>query len=171
VSDPAHAEPCAAALERSGPSDAMKPSPSKTWRGWRADVRRPHRAAGMESPDARKTRRGGRTNVGNSDARAMELSGAAKPVKTAAASKAGRDRRPDVRKAGAVKLMKIAAAKAAVEAVADKSGGDSRGSGPEIGRGMNAAGAKATKTWTVEGLKGRSTASSQTDRRRSAANA
>jgi hypothetical protein len=48
-----------------------------------------------------------------------------------------------------VKLMKIPAAKAAVEATADKSGGDGRGSGAEIGRGVNAAGAKATKTWTA----------------------
>jgi hypothetical protein len=62
-------------------------------------------------------------------------------MKTASASKAGRD--------GAVKLMKIAAAKAAVEAAAGKTGGDGRGAGVEISRSANAAGAKATKTWTI----------------------
>jgi hypothetical protein len=196
MSDTAHAEPRAAALESSGPSDAMKPSASKTCRGWRPDVRRSHRAAGMESPNARKTWGGGRAdvdscgptnpmktaapskpwgdrraNVGNSDAPAMEISGPAKPVKTAAASKAWRDRRADVGNAGAVKLMKVAAANAAVEAATGKSRGAGRGSGAEIRRGVAAAGAKATKTWTMEGLKGRSTASSQTDRRRGAGSA
>ena len=63
MSDAAVAEPRAAALESSGPSDAMKSSASKTWRGWPADVRRSHRAAGMESPDARKTREGGRSDA------------------------------------------------------------------------------------------------------------
>jgi hypothetical protein len=62
-------------------------------------------------------------------------------MKTAAASKAGRD--------GAVELMKIAAAEAAVEAAAGKTGGDGRGAGVEITRSAHAAGAIATKTWTV----------------------
>jgi hypothetical protein len=159
MSDPADAEPCAATVERSGPSDAMKSSASETWRGWRADVRRSHRAAGMESPDAGKTRGGGRSNVGNSDAGATEISGPPEPVKTAAASKAGCDRRPDVGNAGGVKLMKIAAGRGAVEAAAGESGGDGCGSGAEIRRDMNADCAKATQTWTLEGLKGRSAAS------------
>ena len=55
MSDAALSEPRAAALESSAPSNAMKPSASKTWRGWRADVRASHPAAGMEGPDARKT--------------------------------------------------------------------------------------------------------------------
>ena len=101
----------------------------------------------------------------------VDSCGPAKPTQTAAASKAGRDGRADVGNARAVKLMKIAATKAAVEAAAGESVGDGCGSGAEIRRDMNAAGAKATQTWTVEGLKGRSTASWQTDRRRSAASA
>jgi hypothetical protein len=55
MSDAALSEPRAAALESSGPSNAMKPTASKTWRGWRAYVRSPNPAAGMEGPDARKT--------------------------------------------------------------------------------------------------------------------
>ena len=90
-----------------------------------------HPAAGMESPDARKTWGGRRADV--------DSCGPAKPMQTAAASKAGRDRRADVGKSGAVKLMKIAAAKAAVESAAGKPGGDGRGAGAEIRRGGNAA--------------------------------
>ena len=63
MADAALSEPRSAALESSGPSNAMKPAASKTRRGWRADVRGSHPAAGksmeapagMESPDARKT--------------------------------------------------------------------------------------------------------------------
>ena len=56
MADAALSEP-RAALESSGPSNAMKPFTSKTWRGWRAD------AAGMESPNARKTWRGRRADM------------------------------------------------------------------------------------------------------------
>ena len=55
MADAALSEPRAAALESSAPSNAMKPSASKTWRGWRADVRASHPTAGMEGPGARKT--------------------------------------------------------------------------------------------------------------------
>jgi hypothetical protein len=79
MSDPAYAEPRAAALESSGSSDAMKPSASKTWGGRRADVWGSHPAAGMETPDARKIWGGRRANV--------DSGGPAKPMKTAAASK------------------------------------------------------------------------------------
>jgi hypothetical protein len=72
MSDAALSEPRAAALESSGPSDAMKPFASKAWQGWRADVRRSHRAAGMESPDARKTWGGRGANV--------DSCGSAKPM-------------------------------------------------------------------------------------------
>ncbi len=85
------------------------------------------------------------------------------------AGKTWGDRRADVGNSGAVKLMKIAAAKAAVEAAAGKTRGDGRGAGVETGRRMNAAGAKATKTWAT--AKGRNAAGAQTDGRRSAAGA
>ena len=109
MSDAALSEPRAAALESSGPSDAMKPSASKAWQGWRADVgpsaaaKSMEAAAVMESPNARKTWGGRRadmdscspakpmeaaaapsktwrrwcTDVRNSDASAMEISGPA----------------------------------------------------------------------------------------------
>ena len=100
-------------------------------------------AAGMESPNARKTWGGGRADV--------DSCGPAKPMQTAAgletpdARKTWGGGRADVGNSGAVKLMKIAAAKAAVESAAGKTGGDGRGAGAEIRRGGNAAGAKATK--------------------------
>jgi hypothetical protein len=71
-------------------------------------------AAGMESPNARKTWGGRRAD--------MDSCRPAKPVQTAAASKAGRDRRADMGDSGTVKLVKIAAAKAAVESAAGKRG-------------------------------------------------
>ena len=71
-------------------------------------------AAGMESPNARKTWGGRRADV--------DSCRPAKPVQTAAASKAGRDRRADMGDSGTVKLVKIAAAKAAVESAAGKRG-------------------------------------------------
>jgi hypothetical protein len=194
MSDAALSEPRAATLESSCPSNAMKPSASKTWRGERADVWSSHPAAGMESANARKTGggrradvdtcgpaepmqtagpsktwRSWRADVGNSDAGAMEISGPAKTMKTTAASKAGRDRRADVGNSGAVKLMKIAAAEAAVES-AGQTGGD--GAGVEIRRGANAAGAKAAKTCAIaKVMKSRRAASSQTDGRGAAARA
>ena len=125
-------------------------------------------AAGMESPDARKTWGGRRADMDSCSptkpmeaAAGMETSnvrktwggrradvdscGPAKPMQTAAASKAGRDRRADVGNSGAVKLMKIAAAKAAVESAAGKTGGDGRGAGAEIRRGGSAARAQAPR--------------------------
>ena len=136
MSDAALSEPRAAALESSGPSDAMKPSASKAWQGWRADVgpsaaaKSMEAAAAMETSGARKTRGGGRVDV--------DPCGPAKPMQSTATSKAGRDRRADVGNSGAVKVMKIAAAKAAVESAAGKPGGDGRGAGAETGRHMNA---------------------------------
>ncbi len=154
------------ALESPAPSNAMKPSPSKTWRRWRADVRGSHPAAGMEGPDARKTWGGRRADVwGSRPAAGMEGSdagktwggwradvdtgGPAKPMQTTASSKAGRDRRADVGNSGAVKLMKIPAPKAAMESAAGKPGGDGRGAGVETGRRANAGCAKLTKPWTA----------------------
>ena len=164
MSDPAHAEP-RAALESSGPSDAMKSSASKSGRGWRTDMRGSHPAAGMEGPDAGKTWRGWRADMrGSHPSNAMKPAasktwrgwradvdsrGRAKPMQTAAASKAGRDRRADVRNSGAVKLMKIAAAEAAVKSAAGKPGGHGHGAGVERGRRMNAGCAKLTKPWTT----------------------
>ena len=98
-------------------------------------------AAGMESPNARKTWGGRRADV--------DSCRPAKPVQTAAASKARRDRRADMGDSGTVKLVKIAAAKAAVESAAGKPGGDGRGAGAETGRHMNAGCAKLTKPWTT----------------------
>jgi hypothetical protein len=137
MSDAALSEPRAAALESSAPSNAMKPSAGKTWRGWRADVWGSHPAAGMETPDAGKTWGGWRADV--------DSGGPAKPMQTATASKAGRDRRADVGNSRAVKLMNIAAAKAAVESATSKTGGDGRGTGVEIRRNANPASAKAAK--------------------------
>ena len=112
-------------------------------------------AAGMESPNARKTwgrRRADMDSCGppkpvQTTARSktcwradVDSRGPAKPMKTSAASKAGRDGRPDVGNSRAAKVMKIAAAKAAVESAAGKTGGDGRGAGAEIRRGGNAAG-------------------------------
>src|SRR5580693_4615047 len=100
MSDAALSDPRAAALESSGPSDAMKPSASKAWQGWRADVgpsaaaKSMEAAAAMESFDARKTRGGGRADV--------DPCSTAKPMQSAAASKAGRDRHADVGNSGAV---------------------------------------------------------------------
>ena len=149
--------------------------PSKTRRGWRADVQGSHPAAGksmeapagMESPDARKTWGGRRADMDpcspakpRDAAAGMETPDARKtwggrradvdacgPAKSmqTAASKAGRDRRADAGNSGAVKVMKIAAAKAAVKSAAGKSGGDGRGAGAEIRRGGNAAGANAMR--------------------------
>jgi hypothetical protein len=193
MSDAALSEPRAAALESSGPSDAMKPSASKAWQGWRADVgpsaaaKSMEAAAGMESPNARKTWGGRRADMDSCSpakpmeaAAAMETSdarktrgggrvdvdpcGPAKPMQSAAASKAGRDRRADLGNSGAVKVMKIAAAKAPVESAAGKPGGDGRGAGAETGRHMNAGCAKLTKPWTA--TKGRSAhTAAQTGRR------
>ena len=112
----------------------MKPAASKTWRGWRANVRSSDPAGGVETPDAREARRDRRADV--------HSSGPAKPMQTTAPCKAGRDGRADVGKSGAVKLMKIAAAKAAVESAAGETRGDGCGAGVETGRGVNAAGAK-----------------------------
>jgi hypothetical protein len=139
-----------------GPSGAAKPmkaaagmeSPDarKTWGGGRADVDSCSPAKPMQTTYARKTWGGGRADVGNSDAGAMEISGPAKPLQTAAAGKTWGGGRADVgNSGGAVKVMKIAAAKAAVESAAGKTGGDGRGAGAEIRRGANAGGAKATQ--------------------------
>ena len=141
MSDAALSERRAAALESSGPSDAMKPSASKAWQDWRADVgpsaaaKSMEAAAGMESPDAGKTWGGRRADV--------DSCGPAKPMQSAAPTKTGRDKSADVGNSGAVKLMKIAAAKAAVESAAGKSGGDGHGAGVETRRRMNAGCAKA----------------------------
>jgi hypothetical protein len=133
-------------------------------------------AAGMESPNARKTWGGRRADMDSCSpaepleaAAGMETSdvrktrggrradvdscGPAKPMQTAA-SKAGRGRRADVGNSGAVKVMKIPAAKAGVESAGGKTGGDGRGAGAETGRHMNAGCAKLTKPWTA--TKGRS---------------
>jgi hypothetical protein len=139
-------------------------------------------AAGMESPNARKTWGGRRVDMDSCSpakpmkaAAGMETSnarktwggrradvdscGPAKPMQTAAASKAGRDRRADVGNSSAVKVMKIAPAKAAVEAAARKPAGDGRGAGVEIRRGGNATGAKAMQAWgAAESMKRRSAA-------------
>ena len=144
-------------------------------------------AAGMESPNARKTWGGRRADMDSySPAKPMEAAAGmespnarktwggrradvdscspAKPMQTTAASKAGRDRRADVGNSGAVKVMKITAAKAAVESAAGKPGGDGRGAGAETGRHMNAGCAKLTKPWTA--TKGRSAhPAAQTERR------
>lgn len=143
MSDAALSEPRAAALESPAPSNAMRPTASKTWRGWRADVRRSHRAAGMETRDARKTWGGWRADV--------DSCGPAKLMQTAAPTKTWRRWRADVgnSEAGAMKLMKIAAAKPAVDSAAGKPGGDGRGSGVETGRGVNATRSKLTKPWTT----------------------
>jgi hypothetical protein len=81
-----------AALERSAPSNAMKaaagadvrsshpatgmetPDARKTWGGRRADMDSCGRAKPMEAAAPSKTWRSGRTDVGNSDASAMEMS-------------------------------------------------------------------------------------------------
>ena len=155
MADAALSEPRAAALESSGPANAMKPAASKTRRCWRADVRDSHPAADMEGPGASKTWGGRRADV--------HSGGPAKPMQNAA-SKAGRDRRADAGNFGPVKVMKIAAAKAAVESAAGKPGGDGRGAGAETGRHMNAGCAKLTKPWTA--TKGRSAhTAAQTERR------
>jgi hypothetical protein len=127
-------------VDSCGPAKPMQTTaPSKTWRRWRADL-------------------------GNHDAGATEISGPAKAMKTTAASKAGRDRRAYVGNAGAVKLMETAAK--AVESAAGKTRGNRRATDMETRRGMNAGGAKATKTWTIaEGMKGRSAARAQAPRR------
>ena len=151
------------------PPPMESPDASKAWGDRPADVDSCGPAKPMQTTAPSKTWRHWRADMGNSDAGAMETSGPAKAMKTPAASKAGRDRRADVGNSGAVKLMKIAAAKAAVESAAGKTGGDGRGAGVETGRRMNAAGAKATKTWAT--AKGRNAAGAQTDGRRSAAGA
>jgi hypothetical protein len=55
MSDAALSERPAAAPEDSAPSDAMKAAAGKTGRGGRADVGGSQPAAGMESPDARRS--------------------------------------------------------------------------------------------------------------------
>ena len=140
MADAALSEPRAAALESSGPANAMKPAASKTRRCWRADVRDSHPAADMEGPGASKTWGGRRADV--------HSGGPAKPMQNAA-SKAGRDRRADVGSSGAVKLMKIAAAKAAMQSTAGEPGRDGRGAGVETRRRTNAGCAKLTKPWTT----------------------
>src|SRR5271167_4787203 len=114
-------------------------------------------AAGMESPNARKTWGGRRAD--------MDSCGPAKPLEAAAGMETSDVRktwgcgRADVGNSGAVKVMKIAAAKAAVESAAGKTGGDGRGAGAEIRRGGNAAGAKAMQAWGgAESMKRRSAA-------------
>jgi hypothetical protein len=122
-------------------------------------------AAGMESPNARKTWGGRRADMDSCSpaepleaAAGMETSNvrktwggrranvdSAKPMQTAAASKAGRGRRADVGNSGAVKVMKIPAAKAAVESAGGKTRGDGRGAGAEIRRGGSAARAQAPR--------------------------
>jgi hypothetical protein len=103
MSDAALSERRPAALESPAPSNAMKTAASKTWRGERADVCGTHPSAGMETSDACKTWGGRRadvdscrpakpmeaaaapsktwrrwcTDVRNSDASAMEISGPA----------------------------------------------------------------------------------------------
>ena len=114
-------------------------------------------AAGMETPDARKTWGGRRADV--------DSCGPAKPMQTTAAKetsgacKPWGGRRADAGNSGAVKVMKIAAAKAAVKSAAGKSGGDGRGAGVEIRRGGNAAGANAMRArGAAESMKRRSAA-------------
>ncbi len=143
MSDAALSEPRAAALESPAPANAMGPAASKTRRGWRADVRRSHPAAGMETRDTRKTWGGRRADA--------DSCGPAKPMQTAAPTKTWRRWCADVgnSEAGAMKLMKIAAAKAAVDSAAGKPGGDGRGSGVETGRRTGAGSAKLTKPWTI----------------------
>src|ERR1700734_1491783 len=92
MSDAALSEP-RAALESSGPSDAMKPSAGKTRRGWRADVWSSHAAAGMESPDAGKTWGGRSADAGNSGAVKLMKIAAAKAAVESAAGKSGGDGR------------------------------------------------------------------------------
>jgi hypothetical protein len=139
MSDAALSEPRAAALESPGPSKAMKPAATKTWRSRRADVGSPHPAARMESPDASQAWGNGSADVDScGPAKPME---AAAGMETSDARKIWGGRRADVGSSGAVKVMETAAAKAAVESAAGKSGGDGRGAGVEIRRGGNAAGA------------------------------
>lgn len=168
MSDAALSERRPAALESSGPSNAMKSAASKTWRGERADVgpsaaaKSMEAAAGMESPNARKTWGGGRAD--------MDSCGPAKPMQTAAPSKAGRDRRADVGNSAAMKLMKIAAAKPVVESAAGETGGDS--AHMETGRWMYAPYARATQArGAAESMKRWSAAATQLGRRSSAARA
>ena len=113
------------------------PNARKTWGGRRADMDSCGPPKPVQTTAPRKTWRRWRADV--------DSCGAAKPMKTSAASKAGRDRRRDVGNSRAVKVMKIAAAKAAVESAPGKTGGDGRGAGVEVRRGGNACGAKATR--------------------------
>jgi hypothetical protein len=142
-------------------------------------------AARVESPNARKTWRGGRADVDSrGPAKPMQTTAPAEAMKAAAVSKARRDRRADVdscrpakpmaaadagktwgrRRAdvgnsGAVKVMKIAATRAAVESAVGKTGRDGRGARAEIRRGKNAAGAEAMQAWdAAESMKRRSAA-------------
>jgi hypothetical protein len=56
------------------------PDARKTWGGRRADVDSCSPAKPMQTTDAHKTWGGGRADVGNSGAGAMEISGPAKPM-------------------------------------------------------------------------------------------
>ena len=93
MSDAALSERRAAALESSGPSNAMKTAASKTWRGERADVGSSHPSAGMETSDARKTWGGRRADV--------DSCRPAKPMEAAAPSKTWRRWCTDVRNSDA----------------------------------------------------------------------
>jgi hypothetical protein len=154
----------AAGIKTSDPSKAVKSGAGNADGNGRADVDSCGPAKPMQTTAPSKTWRRWRADVGNSDAGATEISGPARAMKTTAASKAGRDRRAYVGNAGAVKLMETAAK--AVESAAGKTRGNRRAIDMETGRGMNAGGAKATKTWTIaEGMKGRSAARAQAPRR------
>jgi hypothetical protein len=113
MSDAALSEPRAAALESSGPSDAMKPSASKAWQGWRADVgpsaaaKSMEAAAGMESPNARKTWGGRRADMDScSPAKPME---AAAGMESPDARKTWGGRRADMDSCSPAKPMEAAA--------------------------------------------------------------
>ena len=84
---------CAAALESSAHSNAMKPAASKTWRGRRADVWSSHPAAGMEGSLPGKTWGGRRADVGSSRAVKLMKIAAAKAAVEAAAGKTRGDGR------------------------------------------------------------------------------
>ena len=178
MADAALSEPRAAALESSGPSNAMKPAASKTRGGWRADVRGSHPAAGksmeapagMESPDARKTWGGRRADMDPcSPAKPRD---AAAGMETPDARQTWGSRRADADSRGPAKPMQAAAANktwrrrgadvgdssgvelmksASAKAAVESTAANARGNGRarvETGRRMDTAGAEAPRRRT-----------------------